>query len=335
VTNPAGVGADTAVSGASVALIGDVDDSSEVPSIGGVMRECTLYSTSVRRALQACRAFVVGGLAFVASMLTLAPSAPAITNGASDGSQHPYVGESWAGGNDYCTGSLISPTVYVTAAHCSLDAPVFGTDPLTGAHRVALTFDPVGFPNDPTQFMNTTLTVFGDYYIDPRFTADAAKGGLVHFDNHDLGVVILDAPIPSSVTTTFAALPALGEVDTLPQKTALTLVGYGIQGFDTGGGPPQPLQTFTRDTVSSALVQSNDVISAAFLKMSTDVARGNGGVCNGDSGGPDLLGTSNVMLAENSFVMNAGCHGVTYSNRLDTADALSFIQQTVAAHTQH
>ena len=274
-------------------------------------------------------------IAMTAGLLMNASSAGAITHGTSDADHHPYVGESWAGENEYCTGSLISPTVYVTAAHCALDTPIFGVDPATGAVRVALTFDPIGFPNDPAQFMDTTLTVFGDYYTDPRFTADPAKGGLVHFDNHDLGVVILDAPIPSWVTTTFAALPTLGQVDTLPQQTPVTLVGYGIQGFATGGGPPQPLQTFTRDTVTSALVQSKDAISAAFLKMSTNIAGGNGGVCNGDSGGPDLLGTSNVMLAENSFVMNAGCNGVTYSNRLDTADALSFIHMTIAQHSGH
>jgi len=283
-------------------------------------------------AVKIVRSGLTTSLALIGVVLAMATPAAAITNGSSDGTGHPYVGETFDG-NEYCSGSLISTTVFVTAAHCSPPSLTkFGVDAETGAQRMALTFDPQGFPNDPTDFLQTSLTVFGDYYPDPRFSFTPAKGGLPHFDNHDVGVVILDQPIPASVTTTFANLPALGAASALPQKTPITLVGYGIQGFLTGGGQPQPQQTFTRDTVSSTLIQSNDTIAEGFLKLSTNVAGGKGGVCAGDSGGPDLLGNSNVMLAENSFVMNSRCNGVTYSNRLDTADALDFIQATVASH---
>jgi hypothetical protein len=73
----------------------------------------------------------------------------------------------------------------------------------------------------------------------------------------------------------------------------------------------------------SQLIQSNDVISAEFLKLTANPGQGKGGTCFGDSGGPILDG--NKVLGVNSFVTNANCAGVTYSNRVDTHDALEFI----------
>lgn len=57
-----------------------------------------------------------------------------------------------------------------------------------------------------------------------------------------------------------------------------------------------------------------------------------GGTCFGDSGGPNLLGGTNIVLAVNSFVANAICSGNTYSYRVDTAEALAWITATVRAH---
>ena len=74
--------------------------------------------------------------AALAAVLTLAGTALAITNGAPDGNGHPNVGAllapkaysdgTWAA----CSGTLISPTIFLTAAHCDL-----------GESRVAVTFD--------------------------------------------------------------------------------------------------------------------------------------------------------------------------------------------------
>jgi hypothetical protein len=50
---------------------------------------------------------------------------------------------------------------------------------------------------------------------------------------------------------------------------------------------------------------------------------------------PDLLGGTNIILADNSFVTNRHCNGVAYSYRIDTPQALNFITSTVAARGGH
>jgi hypothetical protein len=68
--------------------------------------------------------------------LVLTSSASAITNGVPDGTGHPEVGallaqQAFSDGTwEECTGTLISPTVFLTAEHCD-----------EGVSRVAVTFD--------------------------------------------------------------------------------------------------------------------------------------------------------------------------------------------------
>jgi hypothetical protein len=111
-------------------------------------------------------------------------------------------------------------------------------------------------------------------------------------------------------------------------------VGFGVQNFINGGGPcggpckPVPGDAFTRFFAPSTLIASNNSISDEFIKYHVN----KGGTCFGDSGGPDLLGGTNIILADNSFVTNGQCNGVGYSYRIDTPQALGFITSTVAAH---
>jgi hypothetical protein len=52
---------------------------------------------------------------------------------------------------------------------------------------------------------------------------------------------------------------------------------------------------------------------------------GSGGTCFGDSGGPDLLGDTDIVLGVNSYVTNVNCAGVGYSFRIDTPEVLAWI----------
>jgi len=109
-------------------------------------------------------------------------------------------------------------------------------------------------------------------------------------------------------------------------KTPVDLVGYGTQGFIRGGGKPTEVFLFTRFFAPSQLVQSNDVQSGEFIKLTANPAQGKGGICFGDSGGPDLLSGTPIVLAVNTLVTNGNCTGVTYSNRVDLPEILDFIK---------
>jgi len=247
-------------------------------------------------------------LLVVTLVLLLGPanSAQAILNGQPDGNRHPYVGLV-DNGEFACSGSAISPTIFITAAHCFDHS----------GEQVEVTFDSEGF------FAQNPVFYTGRWYPDPQFCIGCAHG-LPGFDTHDVAVVVLDQPVN---LPQYAQLPTPGLVDTLAMGTRVTLVGYGVQHFARGGGPPQPDAFFTRFFAPASLIQSNHSISDEFIKVSANPAQGSGGTCFGDSGGPVLLGNTNTILAITSFGTNGVCAGVGYYYRIDISQSLNFINQ--------
>lgn len=253
------------------------------------------------RARLAIAGIVICGLAAAAG------TARAVLGGQPD-TTHPYV-TMLADGQTVCSGALLSPTVILTAAHCfsgdGQGAPVrayFGQQPAPGCVSHCYT---------------------GSYYFDPQF--GGLGNGIPNADTHDVAVVVFGSPIPTSESAGLSgALPPQGLVDSFTNNTPIDLVGYGVVGFARGGGQPQQVALYQRFTGETTAFKSNGAIGDEFLKLHS-------GVCFGDSGGPDLLGGTNIVVAENSFVNNNVCAGNTYSYRVDTPQALSWITSAVAA----
>jgi hypothetical protein len=245
--------------------------------------------------------------AAIALAVGLAGIVDAITNGELDGNRHPYVAMV-DNGTFTCSGVALSESVLVTAAHCLWPWQA-------GAEgRVRVTFDAEADLAAGTWYEGT-IHSHPDWCI-------ACRPGLPSFDTHDIAVVVLDDPV---TLPTYGALPAPSFVESLPMKTALEVVGYGIHGWGRGGGPPgnQPIQDFKRYFAATQLVASENRQSDEYIKLTANPAQGKGGVCFGDSGGPALLG--NIVLGLTSYLPNSQCAGVTYSNRLDLPYALEFI----------
>ena len=93
-----------------------------------------------------------------------------------------------------------------------------------------------------------------------------------------------------------------------------------------GEGAPFWTGLRNRMYAPSALVSGKFVHSAEFMKLALNAGGGTGGTCFGDSGGPDLLGGTDTVLAVNSYVTNGNCSGVGYSSRVDIPEVLEWIE---------
>ena len=239
-----------------------------------------------------------------AALLVLPATALGIINGTADGGAHPYVafvGQLGAP-RQACTGTLVAPTVVVTAAHCASTPG----EPMA----VILGENPRAVPLEQWYF--------GTFQPDPEFCAGCGKG-LMGEVTHDLAVILLDRTAPGP----YAKLPAQRAFEELrgPYWKQMTLVGYGVQSFTPEGIPVSPSGERMR-----AEAEAKESRWDEFLRLTTSTHRGMGAACYGDSGGPNLVG--DTIMAINSIGEDL-CAGTSYSYRLDTPEAHEFLGQYV------
>ena len=250
------------------------------------------------------RGVMLAAIALLAALVWAAP-AGAITYGTRDGDRHPEVGAllapqaysdgTWAA----CSGTLISPTVFLTAAHCDLEVS-----------RVAVTFDSTYDPVTGTTYWET-------WNADPSYTQ-------AQNDPHDIAVVVLDQSVTG---ITPARLPAAGSLDGLRVGTRFTSVGYGAQSVSIDHGP-----SFHYADVRYMATGGLLAVNPSWLRISMNPARGDGGTCYGDSGGPNFLGagpTETDIVAAITITGDAMCRATNVDYRLDTPSARAFLGQYV------
>ncbi|WP_176993458.1 trypsin-like serine protease [Nonomuraea jiangxiensis] len=247
-------------------------------------------------------------LIIATSIIGTAAPAFAITNGPADGGAHPEVGAliadkvhsdgTWA----YCTGTLITSTVFLTAAHCGERKQK--TAKVTFADHYA--------PG--------AKVYSGRYIPDSRYSDNA--------DGHDMAVVVFDQPIPGIKP---AQLPAGGLLDQLKAdgklKTAhFTPVGYGSLAPTRKKHGQRFRYTDTRHQATISFKALHPKWLDLSLSSKTD-----GSTCFGDSGGPNFLGgpTSHLLVATSISGADDACQDTNYDYRLDTATARKFLGKYV------
>ena len=262
------------------------------------------------------RFLVLVGL--VASMAMATPTL-AITFGQIDGNGHPTVGNIILKTPDgvlhrWCTGTMVSERVFLTAGHCVALADLFFAGSIWG-----VTFMPdLGLDDaDGVNYTEADLT-WGTPHLHPGY--DGHYGSTSK--RIDLGVVVLDA----DPGVGWSDLPSEGLLDTIDLKTAqFTVVGYGrVREEKTTGQHAQ-----SDDGIRRFAIQTASQLSGSWLKMSSNSATGDGGSCNGDSGGPHFLGAGE---SETSTIVSVTSHGDTWcrstdwGTRLDIPESLDFIE---------
>jgi hypothetical protein len=250
--------------------------------------------------------------AAIALMAVMIAPSSAITHGELDGNMHPHVGlmvASDAAGNPLwrCSGTLLSPTVYLTAGHCT-EAPAAHVEVWFDSDEVTIRSKAYPFGGGANSVGGTPYTHPG---YDPNF-----------FVYRDVGVVVLESPVSAP---TYGALPALNSLDGLAtrrgkQEVWFTAVGYGLQRIN----PVFVEQDLDRRVAYPKLNQINvpGFVGDFAMLLSNNAATG--GTCYGDSGGPNFLGGSNVVAGVTSFGIN-DCTGVGGVFRLDRSWARDWV----------
>lgn len=254
------------------------------------------------------RRTVSGLLTSAMLVLALATPATAIVYGEVDSeNEFPNVGALIAQFPDgkflICSGTLVAPTVFLTAAHC-----------VDEGEQMWVSFDPT--IHEPVT-KQTNKIYSGIAHAHPNFACCGAN------DTFDVAVVILDKAVGGIEPAELPTLNMLGQMANADLKSAtFVAAGYGVV-RETRKGAFQPIffdgqRRFAEQTVNS--------LEPAWLNLSMNQATGDGGTCYGDSGGPHFLGEVVVSITVTGDVW---CKATDKTYRVDTPVARAFLDDFV------
>ena len=193
-----------------------------------------------------------------------------------------YAQEPGQPGGFLCTGSVISPTVVLTAAHCVSESE-------TGPGAIFTVLTGPNINRDRSHALAVR-----EVHANPLWSPRRLEAG------HDQGVVILAEP------STLAPLP----LNRQPLAAALRGASVRIVGYGLSDGAAQTGAGVKRQTVT--------LLGAVGTKL-VAVGDSRHGTCNGDSGGPAFMSLNGeeTIVGTTSYG-NVDCSDGGYDARIDT-----------------
>jgi secreted trypsin-like serine protease len=241
--------------------------------------------------------FVLAALGLAAAPLAQAdpPTAYVIGGTAVPTGGAPYAVyiQASTGGGTYvsCTGSVIAPTIILTAAHCVFNK---ATGAVLAASAISVSAGSVNRPpSSPPPPANVAVVRPDPYFNPATFQADAA-------------LLFLTAAVPASATPVALATTANGEL--YAPGTQATFSGWGETVADVSSSAPMQLQSGTVAILANSACQTAVEFHPGYT-LCTGGPTYRPATCHGDSGGPLVVTTASgpVQIGVTSYGSAVGC----------------------------
>jgi hypothetical protein len=232
-----------------------------------------------------------------------------------------------------CSGSMISPSVYLTAAHCTLDWPAgsrffVSLDQDVQGELDAAAAQGLSGDAEADWFVGHGHAVEGTAHSDPAY-------GHAESNPHDIAVVeFAGRPTKPADVWSFtpATLPKADELSAIGSRAldagSWLVVGYGEQeALNVGGGKPG----YPGGGVRMKAPLGFNALTTSWVKLAMNESRGFGGACYGDSGGPNFVTIDGRrILAATTIGGDSTCYATNVTYRMDTPSARTFLASYVA-----
>ncbi len=298
----------------------------------------------IRRALRPFLVIAVG----LTALVTLAAPAGAITGGEEDSdntfSNVGIVFFYQPDGRFRCSGTLVSPRIFVTAAHCtfqdigkvvvSFDWEISRTEPESEVN-IPRAADDSG-PDDAVSAVGFTAADISApaYDGEPTWVLGTPRTHPEYSDFTDIknwndtGVVILD------LASTLAVTPLAPEnylnafQQPLLNTTEFLTIGYGTEVRQEG--PPRTPIPMRQPIVRRFTTEIGQKLTPQILQMNGNEhdPRAGGGTCFGDSGGPAIHG--GYLVGDTSYGYTNNCRYLGGYQRVDVPVVRNWLLDCIA-----
>ncbi|MGH8178468.1 MAG: trypsin-like serine protease [Steroidobacter sp.] len=233
-----------------------------------------------------------------------------------------------------CSGSLLSPRIFLTAGHCTDDSLNLSSARVYFHQDAGVDFNPETGIDPTTGYPETCIPTDDPLCVTGSLLFDYGFDNFAGFPNiRDAGVVVLDEPV-FTANGRYASLAEAGSVDQLAtrrgvQETDFIASGYGVS---DNWPPTKPILSFRERLMTTVRLQNLGNQWAGGFNIQISSAQGNdrGGICSGDSGGPILWDDADTIIGITSFGKHTQCLGNGFAYRVDQQDLIDWILEIAA-----